>query len=184
MAEERRDYRQEVTNDIIALLEKGTAPWQRPWHEGELGRAPYNPVTGKNYRGGNILSLMIASMRKGYTDPRFCTFKQALDQGWHVRKGEKASRVEFWDVGRAKEDEGESDADKPRTRLIHKTYAVFNAQQIEGIPPLELPQRKSFEVIQAGEDMLRNSGADIRQGGAKAYYSPATDHIQLPPKEC
>jgi antirestriction protein ArdC len=77
MTEEKRDYRQEVTADIIKLLEDGTAPWQRPWNAGELGRSPFNPTTGKSYRGGNVLSLMIAGMRKGYSDPRFLTFKQA-----------------------------------------------------------------------------------------------------------
>jgi antirestriction protein ArdC len=177
-----RDYRKEVTADIIKMLEEGTTPWQRPWEAGEFGRSPFNPVTGKSYRGGNILSLMIASMRRSYTDPRFCTFKQALDQGWHVKKGEKANHVEFWDVKPGKIEGGEDDEKRPH--LIHKTYAVFNAAQIEGIPPLELPERKPFEVIQAGEDMLRNSGADIRHGGAKAYYSPSSDHVQMPPREC
>jgi len=177
-----RDYRAEVTADIIKMLEEGTAPWQRPWDAGQLGRSPFNPVTGKGYRGGNILSLMIASMSRGYTDPRFCTFKQALDQGWHVKKGEKASYIEFWDVKPGKSDEG--DDDEKRTRMVHRTYAVFNAQQIDGIPKLELPARKPFEAIEAGEKMLANSGADIRHGGAKAYYSPGTDHIQMPPKEC
>lgn len=177
-----RDYRAEVTSDIIKMLEEGTAPWQRPWDAGEFGRTPFNPTTNKPYRGGNVLSLMIASMRRGYTDPRFCTFKQALDRNWHVRKGEKASHVEFWDVKPGQSDEGDDDEKRPH--LIHKTYAVFNAQQIEGIPPLELPERKPFEVIKAGEDLLRNSGADIRHGGAKAFYSPSGDYVQLPPKQC
>jgi antirestriction protein ArdC len=179
-----RDYRQEVTNDIIRMLEEGTAPWQRPWEAGELGRSPYNPTTNRPYRGGNVLGLMISGMRRGYTDPRWLTYKQAHDNGWQVRKGEKASLIEFWDVGRTKDDEGEPDADKPRARMVHKIYAIFNAAQIEGIPPLELPARKPFEVIQAGEDMLRNSGADIRHGGAKAFYSPKGDYVQMPPKEC
>jgi antirestriction protein ArdC len=177
-----RDYRAEVTADIIKMLEEGTAPWQKPWEAGELGRSPFNPTTNKPYRGGNILNLMITSMRKGYTDPRFCTFKQALDQGWHVRKGEKASYIEFWDVKPGKDEDGGDD--EKRTRMVHRTYAVFNAQQIDGTPALELPVRKPFEAIEAGEKMLTNSGADLRHGGAKAYYSPGTDHIQMPPKEC
>jgi antirestriction protein ArdC len=179
-----RDYRKEVTDDIIKMLEEGTAPWQKPWSEGELGRTPFNATTMKPYRGGNVLGLMIAGMRKGYTDPRWLTYKQAQDHGWQVRKGEKSTGIEFWDIGRGQGDEGESDADKPRSRMIHRVYSVFNAAQIDGIPPLELIARKPFEVIQAGEDMLRNSGADIRHGGDKAFYSPRSDHIQLPPKEC
>jgi antirestriction protein ArdC len=179
-----RDYRAEVTADIIRMLEEGTAPWQKPWDAGELGRTPYNPTTNKPYRGGNVLGLMISGIRKGYTDPRWCTYKQAADHGWQVRKGEKATAIEFWEIGPGKDDDGESDADKPRSRMIHRVYSVFNAQQIDGIPPLVIELRKPFEAIEAGEKMLADSGADIRHGGAKAYYSLSTDHIQMPPREC
>jgi len=179
-----RDYRAEVTADIIKMLEEGTAPWQKPWEEGELGRTPFNPTTNRPYRGGNVLGLMIAGMRKGYTDPRWCTYKQAMEHGWQVRKGEKATAIEFWEIGRGDKDDGESDADKPRSRMIHRVYSVFNAQQIDGMPALELPERKPFEAIDAGEKMLTNSGADIRHGGAKAFYTPSGDYIQMPPREC
>ena len=43
-----RDYRQEVTDEIIRLLEQGTAPWQKPWTAGEAGRMSYNPTTNNS----------------------------------------------------------------------------------------------------------------------------------------
>jgi antirestriction protein ArdC len=175
-----RDFRKEVTDDIIRMLEEGTSPWQRPWEAGEMGRTPYNAVTNKPYRGGNVLSLMISSLRHGYTDPRFCTYKQAQEHGWQVRKGEKATPIEFWDVKPGSKD----DDDDRHVRMVHRTYSVFNAQQIEGIPPLVIEPWKPFEIIEAGEKVLKDSGADIRHGGGKAYYSPGTDHIQMPPREC
>ncbi len=178
-----RDYRAEVTADIIRMLEAGTAPWQKPWESGKAGTMPFNPTTGKVYRGGNVLALTIAAMRKGYDDPRWATYKQAAEKGWQVRKGEKSSNIEFWEVGRGKEDEGKSDADKPRSRMIHRVYSVFNAAQMDGIPRLETEPRKPFEVIEAGEKILADSGADIRHGGNRAFYSPAADYIQLPHKE-
>jgi antirestriction protein ArdC len=64
-------------------------------------------------------------MRKRYIDPRWMTYKQAAEHGWQVRKGEKATAIEFWEIGRGKEDEGESDADKPRSRMIHRVYSGF-----------------------------------------------------------
>lgn len=176
MAEEKRDYRQEVTNDIIRLLEEGTAPWQKPWESGKAGQLPYNPTTNKPYRGGNVLSLMIAGMRKGYDDPRWMTYKQATEQGWQVRKGEKASAVEFWDVYPDK-------ADPEKNRFVHRVYAVFNAAQIDGIPQIVIEPRQPFEIIEAGERILRESGADIRHGGARAFYRPSADYIQLPHKQ-
>jgi antirestriction protein ArdC len=178
-----RDYRAEVTADIIKMLEQGTAPWQRPWESGHAGAMPYNPTTNRPYRGGNVLALAIAAMRKGFDDPRWCTYRQAAEKRWQVRKGEKASNIEFWEAGRGKEDEGESDADKPRSRLIHRVYSVFNAQQIEGIPPIHVEPRKPFEVIESGEKILHDSGAEIRHGGDRAFYTRSGDYIQLPHKE-
>jgi antirestriction protein ArdC len=46
------------------MLEEGTAPWQKPWEAGIAGRMPYNTTTNKPHRGGNVLALMIAGMRK------------------------------------------------------------------------------------------------------------------------
>jgi len=76
-----RDYRKEVTDDTIRMLEEGAAPWQRAWETGEAGRIPYNPTTHKPYRGGNVIALMVAGMRKGYTDPRWMTYRQAAEKG-------------------------------------------------------------------------------------------------------
>lgn len=175
-----RDYRAEVTADIIRLLEEGAAPWQKGWHS-ESGM-PMNPTTGKLYRGGNVISLMIAGMRKGYTDPRWCTYKQAQERGWQVRKGEKSSLIEFWDVkpGNKAED---ADGEEKRSRMIHRVYSVFNAQQVEGIPPIEIKKREPWEICESGESILKNSGADIRHGGGRAFYNRTSDHIQLPVKE-
>jgi len=174
-----RDHRQEVTDEIIRLLESGNAPWQQPWESGPASGMPFNPTTGKEYRGGNVISLMIAGMARGFTDPRFCTYLQAQQKGWQVRKGEKGTRIEFWE---AKPRNGEENApeDERHSRLIHRVYTVFNAQQIEGIPSLEVTPRKPFEVIEDAEKVINDSGADIRHGGGKAYYSPRTDHIQMP----
>jgi antirestriction protein ArdC len=177
-----RDFRQEVTDDIIRLLEEGKAPWQKPWEDTQAGRTPYNPTTDKAYRGGNVIALMIAGMRRGYADPRWMTYKQAAEQGWQVRKGEKASQIEYWEP-RAGSKEEDADGDEKRGRLIHRIYSVFNAQQIDGIPALVFEPRKPFEVIEAGERILRDSGAMIRHGGNRAFYNRTGDYVQLPEKE-
>ena len=86
----RRDFRQEVTDSIIQMLETGVAPWQKPWEPGAL-ELPFNPTTDRGYRGGNALHLMAVGVRGGYKDPRWMTYKQAQEQGWQVRKGEKGN---------------------------------------------------------------------------------------------
>ena len=40
------EFRNEITNKIIAALENGTAPWQQPWRGTE---APYNAITRHQY---------------------------------------------------------------------------------------------------------------------------------------
>lgn len=177
-----RDYRAEVTADIIKMLEAGTAPWQKPWEAGEAGRMPWNPVTGKPYRGGNVIGLMVAGMRKGYSDSRWCTYRQAAEKGWQVRKGEKASNIEYWE-SKPRSKAEDADDDERKSRFVHKVYAVFNAEQIDGIPPMHVEPRKPFEAIEAGEKMIADSEAEIRHGGNRAYYTRAGDFIQLPQKE-
>src|SRR5271169_5509879 len=91
----KRDLRQEVTDDIIAALEKGAAPWQKPWQAGAF-EMPINPTSGKPYRGGNAIQLILSGMRSGYEDPRWITYRQAQENSWQVRRGEKGAQIEFW----------------------------------------------------------------------------------------
>ncbi|MCI0420950.1 MAG: ArdC family protein, partial [Acidobacteria bacterium] len=90
-----RDLRQEITDQIIEALEKGTAPWQKPWKSGAF-ELPFNPTSGKSYRGGNAIHLMATASRHGYEDPRWLTYRQAQENGWQVRRGERGTQVEFW----------------------------------------------------------------------------------------
>ena len=185
--QQKRDHRQEVTDSIISLLEQGVAPWQKPW-EG-IG-IPINPTTDKAYRGGNAVQLMATALQRGYDDPRWMTYKQAWENDWQVKKGEKGTWIEFWEVKDASDEKNApgqpsvEGAEKPERRFIHKIYTVFNAQQIEGIPPHALKQRTPFEAIEAGERILTSSGAKISHGQAdRCFYHRSTDSIHLPPKE-
>lgn len=186
-AEQRRDFRQDVTNSVIAMLEKGVAPWQKPWDA--VAAMPMNPTTGKAYRGGNAIQLMATAMEKGYTDPRWLTYKQAAAEGWQVRNGEKGTHIEFWDRGPApvKTANGEGDGtsnDKDKPRLIHRIYTVFNAAQISGIPAFERRERTPFEVAQAGEQIMANSGVPITHDQAnRAFYDRREDQVHLPPRD-
>ncbi len=125
------------------------------------------------------------------------TYKQASQEGWQVRRGEKGTQIEFWEVkpdfeeGRPvradREDRRQGDnntTDQDRSRLIHRVYTVFNAKQIDGIPPYAPKQRNPFEVVHAGEQILTNSGARIvHDQNDRAFYNRAQDTIHLPPKD-
>jgi antirestriction protein ArdC len=190
-----RDFRQEVTDRIIGMLEKGVAPWQKPWNPGEASLGmPKNPTTDRSYRGGNALHLMATALQRGYNDPRWMTYKQASDQGWQVRRGEKGTQIEFWEVKPADKEVSPGDngggrnernsRDGRDTRLVHRVYTVFNAKQIDGVPEYQPKRPTPFEVVNSGEKILDNSGASINHDQAdKAFYNRASDSIHLPPKE-
>ena len=186
---EKRDHRREVTDSIIKMLEDGVAPLQKPW---EGAAMPFNPTTERAYRGGNAVHLLATGIGREYADPRWMTYKQAADQGWQVRKGEKGTHIEFWEVkGRSNEKDSapdqsgaESPADEDARRLIHRIYTVFNAKQIDGIPEYQPKNRTSFEAVQSGERILANSGARIEHDQLDdAFYNRRSDSIHLPPKD-
>ena len=80
---------------MIAKIESMTESWQKPWIFGQ-GVLPYNIVSGRNYTGANILTLLMLTEVKGYQSPVFVTFKQAKELGLQVRKGSKQFPVIFW----------------------------------------------------------------------------------------
>lgn len=68
----RRDPAQDVTNRILEILETGVKPWVRPWDPDAAGgpQGPFNPTTGKHYRGINVLILGMDARAFMTGDPR------------------------------------------------------------------------------------------------------------------
>lgn len=88
-----QEFIQSTADKIIESLKQGTAPWVKPWKADELYNAlPYNPITNKPYNGINSINLLL----ENYADPRWLTFKQAQSINATVRKGEKASLIQYW----------------------------------------------------------------------------------------
>jgi len=198
MMPDKKALYEEVANAIIEKLEKGTSPWQKPWSdkEGTSYNLPYNPTTGNNYKGMNSVWLMMQDR----DDPRWLTFKQAQANGWQVNKGEKAKTINFiklQDVKTLRDDKGKpvlDDNGKPRKVTINlsspviTTAWVFNAEQISGITPLakvqeEARKEQKWTNVERAEFIIESSKAKILHGGDRAYYSPSSDHVQMPLKE-
>src|SRR5262249_52574252 len=133
-----RDIYREVTDQIIAELKNGVRPWVKPWSETPGLNTPANAVTQRPYSGVNIL-LLWAARRHGWPQPRFLTYRQALEAGGHVRKGEHGKHIVYVGSSIDKESEGQ---DNPRTYQFLKGYTVFNIAQCEGLPDkLTVPPR-------------------------------------------
>ncbi len=186
-------FHEEFAAQIIEDLQKGAAPWQRPWRAGEL-HAPQNPVSGTVYKGINRVMLA----RRGYEDPRWMTYRQASSIDCQVRKGERSQRIVFWQF--SKEEEVLDDAGKPvlgddgaaltqsveLARPIVRFSSVFHASQLDGdLSPFDAKAAApAWDPHEKAEAILANSGATILHNQRnRAFYSVQKDRIELPPRE-
>ena len=138
-----------------------------------------NPVTGRTYRGVNALALAMSPRAFG-GDPRWMSYRQAAARGWQVRKHEKGAIVFFY-----KKLEIRGDDEDKRTIPLLRAYVVFHASQLDGIPELGEPEapKPVAERIADADLIVKASGVRVEIGGDRAFYSPSTDHIQMPPDE-
>lgn len=179
-----RDHYGEVTDRIIAALDAGTPPWRKPWDPDVAGgpAMPRNAVTGMRYRGVNVLALGMSSLAFGSGDPRWATYKQAARRGWQVKRGERGTTAYFFKRLEVRDGiKGEEDATR-RVPLL-RAFTLFHASQIEGVPAFVPPTAAEapWRAPDAVEAIMANSGIAVRIGGDSAFYSPGTDHIQMPP---
>lgn len=186
MAKTRFDIHQHVTDRIIAQMEAGTPPWRKPW-TGSTGGACL-PVrhNGEAYKGINILMLWATAHMRDLNSERWMTFKQAQDLGGSVKKGAKAAKSVFY--GTIEKQDGSKPAGEDMIiRRFAKFNNVFNADDIVGLPEAyyirpdparDLGTEADLEL----EAFFASTGAVIiTSDDPRAYYSPANDHIHMPP---
>jgi antirestriction protein ArdC len=174
---------EQITERIIASLESGIIPWRKEWRtSGKSTGLPFNLVSGKPYRGINVVSLLCS----GYSSNGWCTYKQAQSLGYQVRKGEKASLVLFWKFPDKKG--VNPSADVKTYAPFARPYSVFNVEQLDGVPE-ELPfEGEAFNPIDECEAvvsafMASGSHPTLAHGGDRAFFSPSRDHVQMPSRE-
>ena len=181
------DIYQRVTDQIVAELEKGTRPWLKPWNAEHAAGRITRPLraNGIPYRGINVLMLWASATERGYAAPLWLTYKQAQELGGQVRKGEKGSLVVYANtITRTEQDEATGE-DLEREIPFMKGYTVFNAEQVEGLPAqfhaIRQPTLDPVARIERAETFFASVGADIREGGDRAFYSQGEDHVRMPP---
>jgi antirestriction protein ArdC len=131
--------------------------------------------------------LWSASVMKGYACPLWLTFKQALELGGHVKKGETGELVVYADrITRTETDAKGEEVEREIPFL--KGYTVFNAEQCDDLPAryyarAEPPALSPLQRIEAADRFFAATGVDIRQGGTRAYYAEGPDYVQMPPFE-
>ena len=185
---ERASLYQDVTDRIIAELEQGRVPWVQPWGAAKATLSlPRNAATARRYSGVNILVLWGAVIERGFPAQHWLTFRQALQLGGNVRKGERGTTVFYADQFIPKEERAraEEERSEPAAVPFLKRFTVFNVAQCDGLPAhffAAAPAVPEREIIPRAESLIAATGADFRIGGARAYYVPAADFIQVPPQ--
>jgi len=192
----------EVTARIISELEAGRVPWVQPWGKTGTGPGlPRNALTARSYSGVNILILWSAVIEQGWPSQSWLTFRQAIEAGGCVRKGERGTTVVYADrftpeaeKARAIETGGDGEGEgallrgsnAPRAAIpFLKRFTVFNVAQCEGLrpglaaDPAPLPER---QIVPVAESVIAASGVDFIVRGDRAFYVPSLDVVQVPPQ--
>jgi antirestriction protein ArdC len=181
----QRDVYATVTAQIINAIEQGVGNWRMPWHtSGKYAFSPVSIGSGKPYRGINTVCLWAAAQAKGYERGEWGTYKQWQDIGGQVRKGERSTTVVFWKFANDSRESQDADGNETSTGsrlLFTRGYAVFNAAQVDNCKLRVDRDAPMIERIEKAESFFRAIGASLRHGGNQAYYSPSSDHIQMPP---
>ena len=165
------DIFQTITDRLIAEMEQGIIPWNKPW---QMAGLAISHSTGKPY---SLLNQMLLG-RAG----EYLTFKQVQAEGGKVRKGEKASFVTFW---KFIEKDDETTGEMIQVTLL-RYYSVFHIDQCEGIRAKYA--RELTETAEPDEtaealisEYIDREGVTIEnQEGNAAFYQPALDRIVLP----
>ncbi|MGE0769017.1 MAG: ArdC family protein [Hyphomicrobiaceae bacterium] len=186
---DRTNFYDDITNKIIAELEKGRFPWVQPWGTPTAKAQivmPKNASTNRTYSGINVLILWGEVIEKAYTGQSWLTFRQALALGGHVRKGERGTTVVYADRfipddarRRAAQSGGEA-----RAIPFLKRFTVFNTDQIENLPKeiaTAAPPPPPGTIEPRVEALIKATGIDFRIGGNRAFYVPSQDYVQVPP---
>ncbi len=189
-----KDINQDVTDTIMESLKISVIPWRKPSKPGGAGVLPTNLFTKKKFRGINRLLLWLEALIKEYSTGCWMTFRQCKTLGGHIKMGEKATRVIFWNWEKKKEFYKEDaknregwkrDEINQGYRVINQPsaqyYNVFNLDQVEDLPIEKFPviEIKNRQPVEAAEDIIKNYATMPGVIEGKPAYIPKLDKISI-----
>ena len=174
------DLYQTVTDKIVAAIESGAddEKWTMPWTGFHAG-LPYNATTKATYRGVNVIMLWAEATAEGYPTNEWASYKQWQGRDAQVNKGETGTLIVY--AGAAfREVENDAGETEEKSFRFLKYSKVFNASQVSGWQSPKTERPDLAKRIDHAEGFVANTGAIIRFGGARAFYSPSRDSISMP----
>lgn len=186
------EFRKQQAEKFISVLQSDGLNWVRHWK----GLSPQSGVSGRDYSGMNEFSLRLSK----HKDPRWYTFNQITDrdnkvhpgQKWTLRKGSHGEKIEYWFPFDTEDKRPltwaeldalskQDDFDRTRYSVRAKHFTVFNAEDIDGVPPYVAPEKPVPHPDRTASDLAAGMGVPVAyDGGDKAYYVPKTDSVHLP----
>ena len=147
--------------------------WRREWSIGGAQQLPQ----GSNglYKGGNLLSLFLAQISKGFKSNQWLTFNQVRALKGQVLKGAKSELVYFWAIKDKKTTDDKTSEEGLKKSTIFKTYHVFNLEQTT-----LFNQDQNSEIVYQCSKLLSAFNPEINHCGGRAFYSPSSDVINMP----
>jgi len=172
---------QEVTNRILAEMEKGIIPWLKPW---TCTGGAVSHTSGRPYSLLNQILIMLDGVESDVHYGEYLTFKQAKAEGGMVRKGEKGRFIVFWKMYSKEE---EKDGEKTMNVIpVLRSYYVFEVSQCDGIKRKYEPEKHpTLSPVAEAEDVVakyfdrETCGLRICESD-RAYYSPSVDIVNVP----
>ena len=169
---------------IVSATLASDAAWTKPWKAGQAFGLPRNALTGRDYRGCNVLMLL----SRNFASREWLTYKQAAEMGGHVRKGQKGTPIFFFSLVEKKNED--QDQDEKDEIPVLKCFTVFNVEQIDGLDKTKLAGAENAEPSATTEEEAEAKiFADCEkmmnlstwsEDSTSAYYNPASDEIHLP----
>lgn len=183
---QKRDVYSIVTERILEQLEKGILPWKQPWTHAGI---PQNLVTGKTYKGINL--MLLSSL--GYAHNFFLTRRQLDNLGGTVLPNEKPHIVVFWNWNKQEENSSYLAQEKEllidehkKKKPVLRFYRVFNVSQCIGISTEAIPFTKQpNNPIQACEEIIAGMAIkpEIVHDFPEAFYDRVEDYINMPERK-
>lgn len=169
---------------VVELVLNNNAPWVRPWGAKQAKGLPVNALTGKAYRGCNVLLLLATP----FASRGWMTFKQVSSIGGKVLKGSKATDIFFFTTIQ-KEKEDVKTGEKVLVDIpCLKNFKVFNLEQIE-LPedaPLKYRPEETTDTTADDDTGIFDECEKLLnlavwyENDTKAFYIPSRDEIHLP----
>jgi antirestriction protein ArdC len=172
-----------ITAAIVERLEAGVRPWVRPW-DGAARERPLR-ACGAPYRGTNLFWLWLVAEARGYASRYWMTYAQAAALGGQVRRGERSTPAIFFKPGEARPADPEAGDGEPQApRLVLRSHALFNADQVDGLPARYLAAAPALAPwpgrLPAVAAFFARLPGEVRIGGTVAAYDRSADVVLMP----